>query len=162
MLFYLFLLFTVVPIVELALLVWIGGQTAWWVPILIVIATGMAGATLWRWQGLRVLERIRGDMAAGRMPADALVDGLMIFLAGAFLITPGVITDSIGVALLIPPVRAVVKRLAKAWFQRHVQVQTAAFYSTGSNYSDGASANHQPSGDRIVDARVIETRVEDA
>ena len=117
MLLYLFLLFTVVPIAELALLVWIGGQTAWWVPILLVISTGMAGASLWRWQGLRVIQRIQEEMGAGRMPADALVDGLMIFLAGAFLITPGVITDSIGVGLLIPSVRAVVRRFAEGMVQ---------------------------------------------
>ena len=157
MLFYLFLLFTVVPLVELALLVWLGGQTAWWVPVLLVIADGVAGALLWRWQGLRALVRIQEEMAAGRMPADALVDGLLIFLAGAFLITPGMITDFVGFALLIPPIRAVVKRFAKLWFTRHVQVRTAAFYGT-----TGASPNNQTGGDQIIDARVIETRVEDA
>lgn len=157
MLFYLFLLFTVVPLVELALLVWLGGQTEWWVPILLVIADGVAGALLWRWQGLRVIGRIREEMAAGRMPADALVDGLLIFLAGAFLITPGMLTDAVGFALLIPPVRAVVKRFAQAWFVRHVQVRTsAAFHATSSAASNSAAS------DRIVDARVIETRVEDA
>lgn len=161
MLFYLFMLFTVVPIAELALLVWIGGQTAWWVPILLVISTGMAGASLWRWQGLRVIQRIQEEMGAGRMPGDALVDGLMIFLAGAFLITPGVITDSIGMAMLIPPIRAVVKRMAKAWFTRHVQVQTAAFYSAN-GAATGADGSPHRGGDQIVDARVIETHVEDA
>jgi UPF0716 protein FxsA len=156
MLFYLILLFTVVPFVEIALLFWIGGQTAWWVPILLVLATGMTGATLWRWQGLRVIQRIQGDMAAGRMPADALVDGLMIFLAGAFLITPGVMTDAIGFALLVPPVRAVVKRFARAWFVRHVQIQTAGAFGT-----TGSSTAGSTSGDQIIDAHVIETRVED-
>ncbi len=131
MLFYLFLLFTVVPILELTLLVWIGTETQWWVPVVVVITTGMAGAALWRQQGLRIIQRIQGEMAAGQMPADALVDALLIFLAGAFLITPGVITDAIGVALLVPPIRAVVKRLAKLWFLRHVQVRTAAFYPNG-------------------------------
>ena len=128
MLFYLFLLFTVVPIVELALLIWLGGQTVWWVPVLLVIADGIAGALLWRWQGLRTLLRIREEMAAGRMPADAMVDGLLIFFAGGLLITPGMITDFAGFALLIPPIRAVVKRFAKLWFMHHVEVRTAAFY----------------------------------
>ncbi len=157
MLFYLFLLFTVVPLVELALLVWLGGQTAWWVPVLLVLADGVAGALLWRWQGLRTLVQIQQEMAAGRMPADALVDGLLIFLAGAFLITPGMITDFVGFALLIPPIRAVMKRVAQAWFQRHVQVQTAAFYA-----ASGESPNRPAGGDRIIDARVIETHVKDA
>lgn len=155
MLFYLFVLFTVVPIVELALLVWLGGQTAWWVPVLLVLADGLAGALLWRWQGLRVLRRIHEDMTAGRMPADALVDGLLIFLAGALLITPGMITDVVGFALLIPPIRAVMKRLAKTWFARHVVVQHATF-------NGGPAASSPAAGDRIVEARVIETHVEDA
>jgi UPF0716 protein FxsA len=156
MLFYLFLLFTVVPIVELALLVWLGGQTVWWVPVLLVIADGIAGALLWRWQGLRTIARIRDEMAAGRMPADALVDGLLVFLAGAFLITPGMITDLAGFALLIPPLRAVVKRYAKAWFLRNVEVRAAAFRSATSTGADGT-----PGNDTIIDARVLETRVED-
>lgn len=154
MLFYLFLLFTVVPIVELALLVWLGGQTVWWLPVLLVIADGVAGALLWRWQGIRTLVRIREEMAAGRMPADALVDGLLIFLAGALLITPGMITDVAGFALLIPPIRAVVKRFAKAWFVRHVEVRAAAFYGNGS------PSARPPWSDEIIDARVIETHTE--
>jgi len=156
MLFYLFLLFTVVPLVELALLVWLGGETAWWVPVLLVLADGIAGALLWRWQGFRVLTRIQEDMAAGRMPADALVDALLIFLAGAFLITPGMLTDAVGFALLIPPIRAVVKRLAKAWFVRHVQVRTATFSTNGSPPPGSTTS------DQIIDARVIDTRSEDA
>jgi len=158
MLFYLFLLFTVVPLVELALLVWLGGQTVWWVPVLLVIADGVAGALLWRWQGLRALVRIQEEMAVGRMPADALVDGLLIFLAGALMITPGMLTDVAGFALLIPPIRAVVKRFAKAWFVRHVQIQTAAAFHTTAPPSTGPASG----GDKIIEARVLGTRVEDA
>jgi UPF0716 protein FxsA len=156
MLFYLFLLFTVVPLVELALLVWLGGQTVWWVPILLVLADGILGAVLWRWQGWKTFSRIQADMAAGRMPADALIDGLLLFLAGAFLITPGMLTDVVGFALLIPPIRAVVKRYAQAWFIRHVQVQTASFRAA---YS--ADSTSPPAGDQIIDAHVISSHVED-
>ncbi|MGD9634446.1 MAG: FxsA family protein [Pirellulales bacterium] len=155
MLFYLFLLFTVVPVVELVLLVWLGGQTVWWLPVLLVIADGLAGALLWRWQGIRTLVRIREEMAAGRMPADALVDGLLIFFAGGLLITPGMITDVAGFALLIPPIRAVVKRFAKAWFVRHVEVRTAAIYGNGS------PSSRSPHSDEIIDARVIQSHTED-
>jgi UPF0716 protein FxsA len=157
MLFYLFLLFTVVPLVELALLVWLGGQTAWWVPILLVIADGLVGALLWRSQGFKAIARIQADLAAGKMPADALVDGLLIFLAGAFLITPGMITDAVGFALLIPPFRALVKRFAQAWFVRHVEVRAATFHA-----AHAAASTSPPAGDQIIDARVISSHVEDA
>ena len=78
MLLYLFVLFTIVPLVELSLLIWIGGQTAWWVPIVGVVLTGIAGAALARWQGWRALQRIQDDMRAGRIPAGAVIDGVLI------------------------------------------------------------------------------------
>ena len=121
-------------------MVWLGGQTVWWVPILLVLADGLLGAILWRWQGFKVLSRIQSDLAAGRMPAGALIDGLLIFLAGAFLITPGMLTDAIGFALLIPPIRAVVKRLAQAWFIRHVEIRTATFRAATSADQSRAGA----------------------
>ena len=160
MLFYLFLLFTVVPLAELALLVWLGGETQWWVPILLVLADGILGAVLLRWQGWKAITRIQAELAAGQMPADALVDGLLVFLAGALLITPGMLTDAAGFALLIPRVRALVKRGAQAWLRRHVQVQTTAF--TSGTFRTAGPADRRPTaGDQIIDARVIQSRVED-
>ena len=155
MLFYLFLLFTVVPIIELALLIWLGGQTVWWLPVLLVIADGLAGALLWRWQGLRTLARVREEMAARRMPADAMVDGLLIFFAGGLLISPGMLTDFAGFALLIPPIRRVVKQYAKLWFLRHVEVRTAGFGAGSAPTGDSRD------GDEIIEAKVLGTRVED-
>lgn len=159
MLFYLFLLFTVVPLVELSILVWIGGETEWWVPILLVIATGVLGAALARWQGWQVLQRLRSDAAAGRMPADAMIDAFLILLAGILLVTPGVMSDLMGVALLIPPARSVVKRAVAAWIKRNIEVRVgnagAAFWS------NGTGATGPPRRDEIIDAKVIGTHVED-
>jgi UPF0716 protein FxsA len=160
MLIYLFLLFTVVPIIELAILVWIGGQTQWYVPILLVIATGVLGAALARWQGWQVLQRIRADAAAGRMPADAMIDGFLILLAGILLVTPGVMSDLMGVALLIPPARAVVKRAVAAWIQRNIEVRVG---KSASGFRSTASAGPTTTRrDEIIEARVVGTRVEDA
>jgi UPF0716 protein FxsA len=158
MVFYLFLLFTVLPIIELAILIRIGEATVWWAPVLLVIATGIAGAALSRWQGLRVYQRIREDARAGRMPADALVDGFLILLAGILLITPGVLTDVFGIAFLIPPIRSLVKRGVKAWIRKNVDVRVA-----GMNANIWQNENSPPprGTDEIIDARVIGTRVED-
>ena len=159
MLFYLFLLFTVVPLVELSILIWIGGQTAWWVPIVMVIGTGIAGAALARWQGWQVLQRIREEARAGRVPASALIDGFLILVAGILLVTPGVLSDLVGVALLIPPLRSIVKRGVAAWIKRnmdvHVTRASAGFWPDG----DGAPQSRR---DAIIDAKVIATHVEDA
>lgn len=173
MFFRLFLLFTVVPLAELALLVWLGGQTEWWVPILIILADAVLGASLIRWQGWRAITRIQDDLRAGRMPTDAVIDGVLVLAGGLLLITPGMLTDVAGFALLIPPVRALVKRAAQAWAAHHIQVRVggnaAKFWSNAAQPSsqDGPSlGGHIPSrgkiGDQIIDARVIDTHVEDA
>lgn len=161
MLFYLFLLFTVVPLVELALLIWIGGATAWWVPIEFVVLTGVAGATLARWQGWRAVSRIQSELVAGRVPADAMLDGAMILAGAILLITPGVLTDVVALALLIPPLRALVKRAVMATLRHRVEVKTAHFtqaYSAGGWDGDEASDRR----DEIVEAKVIRSHVEDA
>lgn len=157
----LFLLFTVVPLVELALLIWIGGQTAWWVPIAMVLLTGITGAALARWQGLRALRRIQDDLNTGRMPADAVVDGVLILVAGILLVTPGVLTDIFGVALLVPPLRSLMKRASMAWLRRHVTVSAQRFTATYGAPNPGrndAAWDH----DEIIEAKVIKSRVEDA
>jgi UPF0716 protein FxsA len=159
MLFYLFLLFTIVPLIELSILVWIGGETAWWVPILMVIATGVLGAALSRWQGFQVLRRIREDAAAGRVPADAMIDGFLILVAGILLVTPGVLSDLLGVALLIPPVRAIMKRMIAAWIKRNIEFRVG---NAAAGLWTSSAAGRPARRDEIIDARVVGTRVEDA
>jgi UPF0716 protein FxsA len=161
MLVYLFLLFTLVPLVELSLLIWIGGQTVWWLPVALVLFTGIAGAALARRQGWWVNSRIRNELNAGRVPAGALMDGFLILIAAILLITPGVLTDLFGIALLLPPVRSVAKRAIFSSLRRQVEVRTRQF---SSEYGRRAADSHSDSGDRdtIIDAKVIRTHVEDA
>lgn len=107
----LLLLFILVPIAELLLLLRIGEWIGLLPTIGIVIATGVAGAALARSQGLRVLLRIRQEMQGGRMPVAEMIDGLLIFVAGALLLTPGLLTDIAGLAVLLPGPRGLVKGL---------------------------------------------------
>jgi UPF0716 protein FxsA len=117
----LLLLFTVVPLVELFLLVKLGTVIGIGPTILIVIATGVLGAWLARWQGLGVIRRITQDLNEGRLPADALIDGLLILIAGAVLLTPGLITDALGFVLLVPQSRSFVRRSIRARFERRFE-----------------------------------------
>ena len=119
----LLLLFTVVPIVELVLLVEIGRYVGLLPTLAIVMLTGALGASLARWQGLATLQRVQREMAEGRVPAGALMDGLLILLAGALLITPGLLTDATGFLLLIPPVRAALQRVVTRAIRRRMQAQ---------------------------------------
>ncbi|RMH15230.1 MAG: FxsA family protein [Acidobacteria bacterium] len=111
MLFRLLLLFTLLPLAELWLLLEIGRVVGPLATVVLVLSTGLLGALLARRQGLGILARLRAETAAGRMPAAALLDGLLILVAGAVLITPGLITDLIGFALLLPAGRRAVRRL---------------------------------------------------
>jgi UPF0716 protein FxsA len=117
------LLFTIVPLIELFLLVKLGTVIGIAPTILIVIFTGALGAWLARWQGLGVLRRVSEDLAAGRLPADALIDGLLILIAGAVLLTPGLLTDALGFVLLVPQGRAVVRRAVAARLEQRTVVR---------------------------------------
>ena len=118
----LLLLFTIVPLIELYLLITIGGVIGVAPTIAIVLGTGVLGAWLARWQGLAVLRRVNEEMAAGRLPTDALIDGLLVLVAAAVLLTPGLLTDTAGFVLLVPASRAVIRKAVAAAIARRVQV----------------------------------------
>lgn len=116
----LFLLFTVTTALELWLLIRIGALVGVWPTLALILFTGFVGAWLTRREGLRTIRRVSRQLAEGKLPGDALLDGLCILIAGAFLVTPGILSDTAGFALLLPPVRAPIKRALVRSFQRAV------------------------------------------
>jgi UPF0716 protein FxsA len=119
MLFRLLLIFTLLPLAELLVLVWVKEQTSWGVTIALVLATGLIGAALIKWQGLWTVNRIRLQIRQGELPAAAIVDGMLILVAGALLITPGLLTDAAGFLLLVPAVRTRIRQ----WLSRRIQAR---------------------------------------
>lgn len=117
----LLLLFIALPAAELALLIEIGRRIGTLETIGLIVVTGIVGAAMARSQGLRVLARVRDEMAAGGMPADSLLDGVMILLASALLITPGVLTDAFGFACLVPGFRSLIKRAVVRRMRRAIE-----------------------------------------
>ncbi len=117
----LLLLFIVVPAVELALLIEIGSRIGTLNTLALIVLTGVIGAALARYQGLQVLFQVRRDVNEGRLPAGALVDGIIILIAGALLVTPGVLTDAVGFLCLVPGFRGLVKRELRRRFERAVK-----------------------------------------
>jgi len=108
------LLFVIVPVVELVLLIQIGQVIGLLPTLLLVVGTGVTGAYLARLEGLRTLWKLRADLARGKMPGQALMDGVSILIGGAFLLTPGVLTDLLGFSLLLPfSRRAIQKRIRR-------------------------------------------------
>ena len=145
----LLLLFTVVPLVELALLIQLDRAIGLAPTIAIVLLTGFAGAAIARWQGLVTLSRVRTEMAAGRAPTGPLVDGLLILVAGAVLLTPGLITDALGFALLLPPTRAAVRRWLVKAFRRRMQGRGAVVFDA--DWTQGGDPHDSPANDRTID-----------
>ncbi len=127
MLLRLFLLFTLVPLVELALLIRIGAVIGLGPTLAIVVITGVSGAWLARREGLRSWLAVQREMASGRVPGQELVHGLLIFLASALLVTPGVITDAIGFTLLLRPVRRRLIARLRERFTRQLETGAAGF-----------------------------------
>ena len=112
MLLILFLVFVVTPIVELAVIVQVAGSTGVLNTIGLLVLVSVVGAWLVRREGLGILRRAQEEAAQGRIPGREIVDGLLVLGAGALMLTPGFVTDAVGLALLFPPTRALVRALA--------------------------------------------------
>ncbi len=131
---YLILLFTILPALELALLINVGGHIGMGNTLTIIILTGVIGAYLARLQGFFVLKKIQESINQGQMPSSQLLDGLMILAGGIFLLTPGFITDATGFLLLIPWTRSLLKMVIKRKFESMIQQgQAMHVYSSRNN-----------------------------
>jgi UPF0716 protein FxsA len=147
-LFKLFLLFVTVPLVELWLLLYLSEYTGWKFTLGLVIVTGLAGSFLARLQGWRTIRRIQDELGQGKLPTDSLLDGVMILVAGALLLTPGILTDALGLSLLIPPCRRVYRALLVRWFKSRFHVE-----STTSDFLGGTQQHSE-----VIDSYVIDRR----
>lgn len=155
-------LFVVVPLVELALLIQVGQVIGPGPTVLLVLATGFGGAALARREGLRTLAAIQSEMAQGRVPGTALLDGAAILFGGALLLTPGVLTDFLGLSLLLPATRRWFAGRMKRWFDRQlasgrVTVMTPGTGPLGGSFGfpfgGGPGARRPDSGGHGLDPR---------
>lgn len=119
----LFIAFIVVPVVEIFLITRVASQIQWPLTLALVIGVSMVGAFLVKREGLGVIERVRNGFGAGKLPTDELADGAMIFFASALMLTPGFLTDFLGLALLIPPIRALMRPAVVGFFKKRVEVK---------------------------------------
>jgi UPF0716 protein FxsA len=106
----LFLAFVIIPIFDLYLLVQIGSEIGTLNTVMLVLLTAFIGASLARSQGMSTMQKVRESMDQGVMPAEEILDAVIIFAAGLVLLTPGFITDALGLLLLFPPTRGYFKR----------------------------------------------------
>ncbi len=152
------LAFILVPLVELTLLTQLFQRTSFVTTLIVVVLTGMLGVKLARKQGLSVWMAIHHQLAQGKNPSAEIINGVMILLAGAFLMTPGLLTDGVGLALLIPWIRKRLQVRLSKWFQARTINQFGGVWQ-----SDPFAHAERPDGQkatvRVVDpnARTIET-----
>lgn len=137
-------LFIIVPLAELYLILKVGDAIGAVWTILLLAADSVLGSVLLRTQGRAVWARFNTTLAEGKMPHREVIDGVLVIFGGAFLITPGFLTDIVGLTLLIPPTRAVVRRLVVRRLGRRVAVGSTRprgrsdVEGTASEYGDSA------------------------
>ncbi|MCA9733673.1 MAG: membrane protein FxsA [Deferribacteres bacterium] len=138
MIYKLILLFVAMPLIEISILIKLGETLGFWPTLWLIIGTGILGATLARRQGLDVYNKIQLDLSEGRIPASHMLDGLLILIAGLVLLTPGLITDLIGFALLFPFIRNKVKEYLRSHLHRITGADEAGeFYDELDSTSSG-------------------------
>lgn len=125
------LLFVVVPILELMLLIRMGQWVGLVPTLLLVVFTGVTGAWMARAEGVRVFFQFQKELAEGRLPGQALLDGLSVLVGGAFLLTPGILTDVAGFTLLLPFSRRWIQRRLKKRLERGMRDGTIRVVSMG-------------------------------
>lgn len=140
------LLFLVIPVAEISAFVLVGNQIGVLPTIALVFLTAIAGSVLLRWQGFAAMTRIQAELAAGRIPGRELVNGVMILLAGILLMTPGFVTDLLGLLLFVPPIRDLVWR----FLSERVTFQTFGSRRFGENFG-GEGADNTNAAPDIVD-----------
>ncbi|MDN2669713.1 membrane protein FxsA [Vibrio sp. 14N.309.X.WAT.E.F5] len=106
----LLLLFIFVPIIEIGLFIQVGGFLGLWPTIALVLITAFVGASLVRSQGIQTLMSVQGRLQQGEMPAQQILEGVMLAVAGVLLLTPGFMTDALGMLVLLPAPRAMIAK----------------------------------------------------
>lgn len=126
-------LFTVVPAAELYLLFKVGAQIGGLNTILIILFTGVLGASLAKSQGIQILHKIQSSASRGELPADHIIQGLMVFAGGLLLLTPGFITDVLGFSFVLPGPRHLLLSLVKKMIQQSIDKGQFQFYAFKQN-----------------------------
>jgi UPF0716 protein FxsA len=131
MLFRFAVLFILTSLVELAILVYLGFIIGILYTILTVVATGILGAIMARHQGMATLSRIRISVECGTIPSNELFEGVLVLAGGLLLLTPGVITDIVGLALLVPKTRRTIANWLGRVIRRRIEMGKLHYWEAG-------------------------------
>lgn len=142
------LLFVIVPIIELVLLIQLGQVVGLLPTLALVVFTGVTGAWLARAEGVRVLFQFQRELATGKLPGQAMLDGISVLVGGAFLLTPGVLTDVAGFSLLVPFTRRWLQRRVRARLENQIKEGSVRVVTMGfDGLAGGVGGFGTPHGD---------------
>ena len=151
--FFLFILMTTIPMMELYLLFKAGAAFGVMNTVAVVLLTGFVGAYLARLQGLVLLRNVQAQLARGEMPSESLLHGVLVLAGGLLLLTPGFITDVIGLLLLIPLTRKLIVFFGKILLKRKIAQGLVRVYSAGYSAGFSGGGTHP-----VKDAQVTNVR----
>ncbi|WP_232686392.1 FxsA family protein [Halobacterium zhouii] len=138
---WLFVALLVVPLADALFLVFVAGQIGWELTVALVVLTALLGTLFVRAEGRATIRRLQQSLAKGEAPTDELVDGGLLIAAGAFLLTPGLVTDALGFLLVIPVTRIPIRYALKRWvITPKLDAKTGGF-ATGNVYTFGFPGN---------------------
>lgn len=143
----LFVLFIVIPIIELAVIIQVGQLVGVGWTLVALIAMSLIGAALVKAEGLRAWQRVREALAQSRMPAEEVVDGALVLLGGALMLTPGFLTDGVGLLLVLPPSRALLNR--------GIRGRVRGAFGLSRRRGDPPGPARPPTDDGVVDVDVV-------
>ena len=147
------LAFVAIPLIEIVVFIQIGDLIGLWWTLTVVIITAVAGTAMLRQQGATALQRATNQINSGRMPLREVFDGLCLIFAGGLLLTPGFVTDIAGGALLLPPIRALLRQIVAQHIASSYKVKAQAFTTQTEN-----SSNQNPKFKDIIDGEFEEVK----
>jgi UPF0716 protein FxsA len=155
-----FLIFVAVPLLELALLIKVGQSIGFWSTMAIIVLTAGLGVAVMQSHGLKTMQRLQAALADDKTPVPSVIDGTFVMFAGLLLISPGLITDVLGLLLLIPPLRRAVGTWCVERLRASGKVHTWTYSS--STYSDTGSTTGGPERFERPSAGPLDSRATDA
>lgn len=117
-------LFIIIPAIEIVLFVLSGQLIGVWPTVALIVATGVLGAWLSKRQGLAVIQEAKREFMYGRLPSGAILDGICVLVGGVLLLTPGFLTDIMGLFLLLPTTRTLIKPILARWLKSLFETKT--------------------------------------
>lgn len=149
----LLIIFIAVPIIEIIIFIRVGEYIGIFATIGLVIITAIVGTSLLRSQGLSVVQNVQNSLNQGRIPVDSMIDGVCLIVAGAFLITPGLLTDTVGFLLFIQPLRRTLAKEILKFYVKRGKLKVSVFGTDAASDSFSKKKQNSP----VKDSPIIET-----